>query len=471
MPISPTSRVLRFALTLMIAPFHPGSAQSGLPIVAGELGQRLDQYMTRLADAGYAGGVLVARQGQVVLKKGYGLADRERKIPIDLATVFSVGSITKQFTAAAILRLEQDGKLRVEDSIGRFLPEVPPDKAGITLHHLLTHTAGLRSDYAPSDYDPVGRDEYVRRALQAPLESGPGERYFYSNAGYSLLGAIIEIASGEPYERYLHDHLFQPAGMAETGYRIPQWQGDRVAHGYLRGRDWGTILERPWAPDGPWWPLRANGGIHTTLEDMYRWNQALDSDLVLSAEERGKLFSPYVREGPGAAAFYAYGWAVLETPRGTTLITHNGGNGVYVAELQRFTDEGVLVFLTSTVAEFKATAALEAVDRIVFGGQYQLPPEVAPVPSGALNGYAGTYRLPSGDQISASVVDGRLTLSPVGQGAMALLRPSDSAPELGIRSARTVEIVAAQTKGDFRPLFQAMGGQVPLTRLQRTPPT
>ena len=174
-----------------------------------EAAATMDRWLT---DAGFRGAVLVSRNGKVLLRKGYGMADRENGTAWAPDAVFSVGSITKQFTAAAILKLEAQGKLRVEDPIPRFLDEVPADKRAITIHHLLTHTSGLESDFA-GDYESVGRDEYAARALASKLRTAPGSQFFYSNAGYSLLGAIVEIASGKPYETYLAENLFLPAGM------------------------------------------------------------------------------------------------------------------------------------------------------------------------------------------------------------------------------------------------------------------
>ena len=282
------------------------------------------------------------------------------------------------------------GKLSVDEPISKYLDGVPADKAGITLHHLLTHSSGLESDFSPTDYEPVGREEYVRRALQSTLLFKPGEGYEYSNAGYSLLAAIVEKVSGQWYEAYLTEHVLKPAGMRETGYKAPGWAPARVAHGYRDGEDWGTILQRIQAPDAPYWMLRGNGGLHTTLGDMLAWHRSLDTDAVLSKEARAKYFKPYVAEGPRGHSFYAYGWAVGKTSRGTSIVQHNGGNGIYVAEFLRFPDEDAMLFLTSTDAGMKATpvvtgARADPVRREV----YTLPPgvvDLAPARAGVAGG-------------------------------------------------------------------------------------
>ncbi len=318
---------------------------------AEEASARLDRHMKSLEEKGFAGAVLVAQGGQVLLEQGYGLADRERNLPVTPETVFTIGSITKQFTAAAILRLETQGKLSVEDVIGKHLAGVPEDKSGITLHHLLTHSAGLEENYGGSDFEKVGRDELVRRVLNAPLRTKPGEIYYYSNAGYSLLAAIVEIASGQPYEDFLNENLFEPAEMKDTGYNLPEWSPDRLAHGYQDGKDWGTIVERYQEQGGPYWNLLGNGGIHSTAGDMYRWHLNLIAGNILPIETLMKAYTPYILEFPDdpESTYYGYGWVLHMTKQGPTLICHNGGNGIFFADILHFPfEDSFIMFMTST---------------------------------------------------------------------------------------------------------------------------
>ncbi|MGH9336266.1 MAG: serine hydrolase domain-containing protein, partial [Vicinamibacteria bacterium] len=274
------------------------------PPSAGEL----DGYMKRLEAIGFSGAVLVTQDDSVVLEKAYGWADRDHEIRMAGDTVFDLGSVTKQFTGAAILKLESEGKLRTQDAIGRYFADVPSDKKEITLHHLLTHTSGLRSDFAESDYEPVGREEYQKRALSSELLWAPGTRYHYSNAGYSLLAAIVEMVSKERYETYLRERILKPLGIHETGYKEPGWSPSRIAHGYREGEDWGTIVERLSPEGAPFWMLRGNGGIHTTMKDVRLWHEALETDRFLPADFRKKLFTPFVNEDESGETQYAYGW-------------------------------------------------------------------------------------------------------------------------------------------------------------------
>jgi CubicO group peptidase (beta-lactamase class C family) len=350
-------------------------------VVAGEVGARLDRW---LSSADFRGAVLVARGGTIELRKGYGMADREQGIPYVPETVATIGSITKQFTAAAILKLEMQGRLRVEDPIGKWLPGVPEDKRAITLHHLLTHTAGLESDFA-GDYDAVGRDEYVSRILASELRGAPGAAYHYANSGYSLLGAIVEIASGRPYEAYLRDELFVPAGMRDTGYTLPGSDTRRMAVGYRDGERWGRSVEKPWAADGPYWALRANGGLLSTVDDLLRWHVALAGEAVLSAAAKAKLYARHVREGQVAQTYYGYGWSIADSPWGGPLVAHNGGNRVFYADFQRFLDEDLVVILFTNDSTVRGGRIAESLARLAHGEDVPPPArsDVAARPLGA----------------------------------------------------------------------------------------
>ena len=419
---------------------------------------RVDDYLLRLEALGYAGGVLVLHDGRTVIEKSYGFANREAGIRADTSMVYSIGSITKQFTAAAILRLEELGKLHTTDSIAKFFSDVPADKRGITLHMLLTHTSGLESDFSPTDYEPTTRDEYVRRALTSKLRTPPGQVHFYANAGYSLLAAVIEIVTGKEYEAALTELVLRPAGMLETGYSAPRWGASRVAHGYQGGRDWGTIVARISGPGEPYWELRGNGGLHTTLGDMKRWDAAQSSRAVLSDSSRKKYVQPYVNEDASGASQYAYGWAVMRTSRGTRLVTHNGGNGVFVAEFLRFVDEGVTIFLTSTVAELPASPVVRALEHIAFGEPYELPPKKVSVSAEALQAMVGTYRASDGSTLSLRVEGERLLADPVGELAYLLTVTGDTAssPRATAANSASAAIVAALVRGDVGPLHGAL---------------
>lgn len=379
-----------------------------------DLQAKIDEYMSRVNKNGFSGSILVAKTRKIILSKGYGLADRERNIPITNQTVFTVGSITKQFTGAAILKLQMMGKLNVNDSITKYFDNVPEDKKAITLHHLLTHTAGFPGAIG-GDFEPVTRDEFIKLAMETKLQRKPGELYEYSNVGYSLLGAIIEIVTGESYEKFLNERLFKPAGMNKTGYRISQWNSDDLAHGYQGEKDWGTLLDKPWADDGPFWHLRANGGILSTVEDMYQWHLALLGNKILSNESKKAYYTPHIPEGEGSDSDYGYGWAIFTTPRKTRLIAHNGGNGIFAADFLRYLDEDVVIIGLSNTAGKPAWKVTAQVARIVFGYDYFDPFEEQPMTDETETSF------PSNDEFAKLAKKWGLPNSNTGRRAAALL--------------------------------------------------
>ncbi|MEL7315878.1 MAG: serine hydrolase domain-containing protein [Cyanobacteria bacterium J06559_3] len=339
------------------------------PAVPRNLVERIDAFMMEQVNDGYSGALVVEKDGQLIVAQGYGWRDRTTFTPVTPQTVFDIASVTKQFTAAAILKLEEQGQLTVEDSISAYFETVPEDKQGITLHQLLTHTAGLPEDLV-DDYAPVLRDEYIDIAMRTPLVHPPGETYSYSNAGYGLLAAIIERVTGQSYEAYLREVLFEPAGMTDTGYLLPNWPADQLAHGYEKvffwNQDRGTPLDEPFAEDGPYWNLRGSGGILSTVRDMHQWHKALKGTSVLSEASKAKLFTPYVDEGYEEASFYGYGWVIMPTSRGTTLQTHNGGNGLFYADIHRYVEDDVMIFITSNAGKPDATELSWQIADLIF---------------------------------------------------------------------------------------------------------
>ncbi len=335
------------------------------PIVDGVLGKRLDRYMRSLEYKGFSGGVIVVDHSKVVLSKGYGLADRGRNVPFDTQTVISTGSITKMFTAAGILKLQMQGKLSIRDPLQKFFENIPADKAKITIAQLLTHTAGFKLEVG-RDFERLDRDTFLKKAFASPLESPPGKHAHYSNVGFSVAAAVIEIASGQDYDGFLRDQLFDPAGMTETGYHIAKWENGVLAHGYEAGKDWGTIPGH-WGVGGPYWNLLGNGGIHTTLGDMYRWHQGLNRDSPLSAEAQQQFFTAYTTD-TGDEPPYGYGCSVRTTPAGK-LVFKNGGDGIFYAEFRDYVDQNVMYFIASNNAEMPGLRASDGILQLVFGSQ------------------------------------------------------------------------------------------------------
>lgn len=429
-------------------------------------------YLERLEAFGFAGVVLVARGERPLVAEGYGLADRERGIPWTPGTVSTVGSITKQFTGAAILALAEEDRLGLDDPLTAHFENVPEDKRAITLHQLLTHSSGIVDLQGRGDWDPIGRDEFVAAALAQPLAFPPGTGYDYSNAGYSLLGAVIEKLTGGGYERFLRSRFLLPLGLYETGYVLAGW-GDatRLAQGYRGDEPWGTVLGRPMADDGPYWVLRANGGIHTTAWDMLRWSRALLEGRALSASSRELLWTPHVREGEGADFHYGYGWVTMELPDGTEIVGHNGGNGIFFADLALLPDDGVTIFLMTNVAAGNAYVERllgQLVERLVAGEPYPDVPRLVPGESGRLTPLAGEWTFAGGGRLRATVVDDALRVEPLDAAGFGRLMSNEPlSPQTiarhGERTRGIEEAVRALLTGDLAPLHR-LYGETPVTR-------
>jgi CubicO group peptidase (beta-lactamase class C family) len=428
----------------------------------GDLGRRLDTYLSGIVPFGFSGAVLVAESGEVVLDGGYGLAIRSSATSNTDETVFSTGSLTKQFTAAAILNLEMKGRLETGDAITEFFGEVPADKRGITLHHLLTHTAGLPGS-SGFDFDEAGRDDTVRRILETPLEFDPGTEMSYSNCGYTLLAAVVELVSGRPYEQFLSAQLFGPAGMEWTGYRLPDWDSRVVAHNYVGDADNGRHLDRPY----PYWNLVGNGGILSTTGDMHRWYAALKGDRVLSAAAKKKLWTPFLNE-------YAYGWDVIGTDDGDTLIRHDGGSMMgNSAVMGWFVQKDALyvIFCNQSYGRNPLFEVIEEKVRAIVAGVSFDVPQTLPANRWSvanLRRYEGTFELPGGGRVATAVQNGALELTASDQSAIdALLFPYDSAAanNAGL-NGRTRALVEAAISGDASPFETELGtgGRAPRFR-------
>jgi CubicO group peptidase (beta-lactamase class C family) len=289
-------------------------------------GARLDAWLSGLAQSGdLRGSVLVARGGAVLLSRGYGVADEASGAPNTATTRFRIGSITKQFTAMAILMLQEQGKLRVEDSICRYMSDCPEAWRPVTLRHLLTHTSGV-PDYTNFPDFPalIGTsatlDQLITRFRSLPLEFTPGARWSYSNSGYILLGAVIERASGQAYSVFLQEHIFTPLGMRDTSYDANAPPSPQHATGYLSAHHLPVYLDM--SEFGP------AGALASTVEDLYRWDRALVTHRLVSQEAMTAMFTPAIPCPAGGCLIpsdrgYSYGWFIA-AEAGRTLIYHLG---------------------------------------------------------------------------------------------------------------------------------------------------
>lgn len=457
MPVAGLALAVALALVAPSAAVPTGPAA---PADTADVARRLETYLDRLEALGFSGSALVARGDSVLLSGGWGLADRESGRPWTATTPSTIGSITKPFTAAAIVTLLEAGRLSLDDSLPRFFDAVPPDKASVTVRELLTHSAGFPGAIG-RDFEPIERDAFVRRALATPLLFPPGRAYEYSNVGYSLLGAIVEVVTGEGYEAYLRRAVLEPAGMARSGYRLPDSIAAEAAVGYQGGERWGTILERPWAPDGPGWHLRANGGLHASVVDLWRFARALDEGAIVSPAWRDSMQARRVPEGPGARSYYGFGWAIFETDDGGDLVAHDGGNGVFAADLRRYVDADLVVAAMSNVSEWSAIDVTPYLARIARREPVETPPAVAEARPGAAAAAAGDYALDGGGIVRVEAADGALVARPAGTGALAALAGA-GVDDAAARGERALAAVRAADRGEYAPVAELFGGAVPV---------
>jgi CubicO group peptidase (beta-lactamase class C family) len=344
--------------------------------------ERIGTYLNNIERVGFSGSVLVELHGKKVISAGYGLRDREKQLKNSPKTIFDIGSITKQFTAAGILKLEMEGLLSVNDPVSKYFQNVPGNKAAITIHDLLRHQSGLQSNVG-ADYDPVTTADFIDNVMSSPLHFEPGTAFGYSNIGYSLLALIIESVSGITYEEYMYEKLWKPAGMESTGYSRPGFDSDLVAVGYFRDdRVWGKPTEKAWDDTAPYWHLAGNGGILSTTEDLYKWHTALKGDKILSPEAREKLYHPEIRPDEDRSSVYAYGWDVSVTDRNTRLVWHNGSNGILYADFHRYIDEDITIIMLSNRSHPDFNVLNREIAKIIFNPDY-IP--LIPHPDNAAN--------------------------------------------------------------------------------------
>jgi CubicO group peptidase (beta-lactamase class C family)/uncharacterized protein YneR len=317
--------------------------------------QQIDQLLTQYqAYNKFNGSVLVAHQGKVVYKKGFGEANMEWNIPNAPNTKHRLGSITKQFTAMLILQLAAEGKLDLQAPISKYLPDYPKatgDK--ITTHHLLTHTSGIPNYTAMPGFfkddsrDPYSPEEFVKKFSDKELEFTPGEQFNYSNSGYFLLGVLVEELSGKTYEQMLQEKIFTPLGMKDSGFDHHGVIMKNRATGYeKRGVEFVNSdyldMSIPYAA----------GSMYSTVEDLYLWDQALYTTALLPQKYMDLFFQPAIPAWGGS--HYAYGWSIGKEPIGNTtdsiaVIAHGGGiNGFNTTISRSITDKSLVVLLNNT---------------------------------------------------------------------------------------------------------------------------
>lgn len=356
----------------------------------------------------FCGAVLVAQEDEIVLTGGYGLADREHDVPNMPQTKFLVGSITKQFTSVAVLMLAEQGKLGLDDLISRHLPYNPAHWKDITVHHLLNHTSGLGNFVdIPGIQEtkarlPLPVREIIETFREVPLEFGTGTAFRYSNSAYIVLGDIVERISGVSYENFLQTHIFGPLEMADSGYDHHKIILKNRATGY-RKRD-GEWVRAEYLDMS--FPFSA-GALYSTVDDLYRWGQALNAGHLISAEA-------YTRMTTITPLLTTYGYGlIMGNLHNRRTVGHAGGINGFRANFIRFPDEHASVIVLSNSEESDFFGVTKALSAVLFGEDYALPEvkRTVKVDNILLASYAGVYEIGPGMTLEVESQGGHLRVT------------------------------------------------------------
>jgi CubicO group peptidase (beta-lactamase class C family) len=403
--------ISRLAALFLVVGMSPAQTQDS----------RMDQVVqSYVASKEFMGSVLVARGNDILLSKGYGSANLEWGIPNTPSTKFRLGSITKQFTAASILLLEERGKLKVEDLVKQHLRDAPAAWDKVTIFHLLTHTAGVPSftdfpDYKSFQPFATTTEKLVARFRDKPLDFEPGQNFYYSNSGYVLLGHLIEKISGQSYERFVQENIFTPLGMKDSGYDSNSAVIARRAAGYTP------------APNGPvnadflhMSVPHAAGALYSTTEDLLRWEQGLFGGKLLSAASLAKMTTPLRNN-------YAFGLAI-NTVSGRKVISHGGGIEGFNTMLAYFPETKLTVAVLANLNGFAPDPIETLLARLAHGETVVLPSERKEITLDpkVLSRFIGVYQMAPGTNMLITLENNQLMSQLTGQGAIPIFARSES---------------------------------------------
>jgi CubicO group peptidase (beta-lactamase class C family) len=332
----------------------------------------------------FSGTILVAKDGAPVWRESFGAADREWDIANTADTKFRLGSITKQFTATAILQLAEQGKLSVDDPISKFYADAPAAWAKVTIKHLLTHTSGIPSYTGiPGFFDrdarlPLTPDGIIKLTRDKPLDFEPGSKYAYDNTGYVILGYVIEKVSGQAYADYVAQHIFTPLGMKDTGYDVSETILRHRASGYKPTKDgWKNAdfldMSLPYAA----------GSLYSTVDDLLIWDRALTEGKILTPASRQAMFTDYGNH-------YGFGWGIKPVA-GHEQVSHGGGINGFSTGISRYPKDGVVAIVLANYGGSPSNGIAENLAGLCVG-TWQ-PPKAITLPVATLDRYVGAYVL------------------------------------------------------------------------------
>jgi CubicO group peptidase (beta-lactamase class C family) len=372
------------------------------------LARKLDELIKqRLPAVGPGCVVLVAKKGQIIYKKAFGISDLRSKKPMLTDMIFRIGSMTKQYTAIAILQLVEQGKIALQDTIQRYATEFPSKGHPITIENVLSQTSGIPDYLTLQNHDPAkDRDVYtpaqgVDYFKDAALNFTPGSKFEYSNSNFYLLGYIIERVTGQSYDSYIKEHLLKPAGLNHTYYIYKGENIPNLTPGYSRpdGKNWEPAeLQDPTV-------MYATGGLTSTVEDIFKWHQALSAGKPISTQTLKKAYTPF-KLADGSLSEYAYGWFIRDLD-GSTTIEHSGSTDGYQTDEIYLPDEDVFIVALFNGFEYDMDFIMLPNDIARLAAGKPLRPELK-LNDDRLKQYTGTYTYNSEHQMIITFKDHQL---------------------------------------------------------------
>jgi CubicO group peptidase (beta-lactamase class C family) len=304
----------------------------------------------------------VIKNGKAVVNKGYGLANVELNVPVTEKTVIRLGSVSKQFFATAILKLMEEGKLSIEDHVHKFFPDAPETWRPIQLKHLLSHTSGLKREGPAYNNSVIQPDLIIiKSAYSLPLDFKTGEKYQYCNLAYFMLAEIITQVSGMPWQDYIREKLFIPAGMMNSGMTDFYQIIPNRASGYMHNKDVLVNANAMYA-------VRPSGGFLSTSTDMILWDKVLrEKNIILKKENWELLWQPFIKtsDNPASKEYYGFGWAINEF-NGRKVVEHGGSNIGFRSYYTRFVNDGLSIIIMTNTDEANPAAIVRALSEYYF---------------------------------------------------------------------------------------------------------
>ncbi|HEX8195414.1 MAG TPA: serine hydrolase [Pyrinomonadaceae bacterium] len=391
-----------------------------LPCQAQEIADRVDELMTAAMKSDhFNGSILITRNGKVIVSKGYGMSNIENDIPNTSQTKFRIGSLTKQFTAMAIMMLQERGKLNIEHPVCNYLTNCPEAWKPVTIHHLLTHSSGIPDYVNVWGYEkvlasPSPATDILEIVKKAPVEFKPGKRFSYSSLGYILLGSVIEKSSGMSYEAFLRENIFKPLKMENTGYDNNKAILKHRAAGYSLQRN--TLINAPYIDMSL--PFAA-GGLYSTVEDLQLWDEALYTEKLVGKKSLDAIFTAY-------AAEHGYGWQVTRHLN-RKFIGHGGWINGFASSIARYPEDKLCVIVLSNLDSVPVNTIARSLAATAFGLK-----QTAPVQRKAIklnpqiyDRYIGEYQLAPNFFVAVTREGDKLMGQATGQPKVELLPESD----------------------------------------------